>query len=55
MGEKVACEVGKYKLHIEPEPGVKVEDIGKYVVIWKHDGKSWKLDVDIFNTSLPPQ
>lgn len=55
MGEKAACEVGKYKLHIEPEPGVKVEDIGKYVVIWKHDGESWKLDVDIFNTSLPPQ
>ena len=55
MGEKTVCDIGKYKLNIEPEPGVKVQDIGKYVVIWKHDGESWKLDVDIFNTSLPPQ
>ena len=55
MGENAACDVGKYKLWIEPEPGVTVEDIGKYVVIWKHDGESWKLDIDIFNTSLPPQ
>ena len=55
MGEKTACDVGKYKLWIEPEPGVTVEDVGKYVVIWKHDGESWKLDIDIFNTSLPLQ
>ena len=53
MGAKDACEIGKYKLRIEPEPGVTVEDVGKYVVLWKHDGESWKLDVDIFNTSLP--
>ena len=55
MNENTACEIGKYKLKIEPEPGVTVEDMGKYVVIWKHDGDSWKLDIDIFNTSLPPQ
>ncbi len=53
LGDKAACEIGKYRMKIEPEPGVTVEDIGKYVVIWKHDGESWKLDVDIFNTSLP--
>ena len=52
MGDMV-CDIGKYRLRIEPEPGVTVEDLGKYVVIWKHDGESWKLDVDIFNTSLP--
>jgi ketosteroid isomerase-like protein len=54
MGDKLACDIGKYRLRIEPEPGVTVEDLGKYVVIWKHDGESWKMDVDIFNTSLPP-
>ena len=53
MGEKSAYERGKYKLKIEPEPGVTVTDLGKYVVLWKHDGESWKIDVDIFNTSLP--
>jgi ketosteroid isomerase-like protein len=53
MGDKVACDVGKYRLRIEPEPGVSVEDLGKYVVIWNHDGESWKMDIDIFNTSLP--
>ena len=53
MGEKDACDIGKYTLRIEPEPGVTVQDVGKYVVLWKHDGESWKLDVDIFNTSLP--
>jgi len=53
MGDKAACDIGKYRMKIEPEPGVTVEDVGKYVVIWKHDGESWKLDVDMFNTSLP--
>jgi uncharacterized protein (TIGR02246 family) len=55
MGEKTACDIGKYTLKIQPEEGVTVTDTGKYVVIWKHDGESWKLDVDIWNTSLPPQ
>jgi len=54
MGENYACDVGKYKLRIEPGPGVTVEDTGKYVVIWKHDGESWKMDIDIFNSDLPP-
>jgi ketosteroid isomerase-like protein len=53
MGDKAVSDIGKYHLKIEPEPGVTVEDEGKYVVIWKHDGESWKIDVDIFNTSLP--
>ena len=53
MGDKAVCDIGKYRLKIEPEPGVTVEDVGKYVVIWKHDGESWKMDVDMFNTSLP--
>ena len=55
MGEKTACDIGKYTLKIQPEEGVTVTDTGKYVVIWKHDDESWKLDIDIWNTSLPPQ
>ena len=53
MGEKTACEIGKYTLKIQPEEGVTVTDVGKYVVIWKHDGKSWKLDIDIWNSNMP--
>lgn len=53
MGEKTACEIGKYTLKIQPEEGVTVTDLGKYLVIWKHDGESWKLDIDIWNSNIP--
>ena len=49
-------EIGKYTLTIQPEGQEPVEDMGKYVVVWKlqADG-SWKLHVDIWNTSIPAQ
>ncbi len=52
----MVCEIGKYKLTIQPEGQEAVEDIGKYVVIWKQaeDG-TWNLHIDIWNTSLPAQ
>jgi uncharacterized protein (TIGR02246 family) len=33
-----------------------VDDRGKYLTVWKRqpDGK-WKIEADIFNTSMPPQ
>ena len=49
LGDKAALEIGKYVSKTEREPGVVVEDVGMYVVVWKHDGESWKLDVDITN------
>lgn len=53
VGDMV-CEIGQYTLTIQPEGQEAMEDKGKYVVIWKQaeDG-SWKLHVDIWNTSLP--
>ena len=33
--------------------GGVVADRGKYIVIWKNEGGSWKLHKDIFNTSQP--
>jgi len=53
MGD-LACEIGKYNLKIQPAGQAAFEDSGKYIVIWKKqaDG-SWKLHVDIWNTSLP--
>ncbi len=43
-----AIEVGKYTLL---GAGGQVADAGKYVVIWKVEGRSWKLHRDIWNTS----
>lgn len=31
----------------------KTLDTGKYVVIWKKEGKQWKLHRDIFNSNNP--
>ena len=45
-----AHEVGQYELH---DPGGKLLDRGKYVVIWKRDGARWKLYRDIWTLSLP--
>ncbi len=30
-----------------------VLDKAKYVVVWKREGRAWKLHVDIFNSNLP--
>jgi len=51
----LAYEIGKYAMTIQPEGQEPVEDMGKYVVVWKlqADG-SWKLHVDIWNSSMPP-
>ena len=45
-----AIEVGTYVLSGADGGAV---DEGKYLVVWKKDGKAWKLYRDIFNTSQP--
>ena len=47
-----AMEVGKYTLLLE---GGQVADSGKYIVIWKNEGGTWKLHRDIWNTSQAAQ
>lgn len=27
--------------------------VGKYIVVWKDDGGTWKLHLDIWNTNTP--
>jgi uncharacterized protein (TIGR02246 family) len=49
----VAVEVGRYASTIPGAGGSTTTDKGKYVVAWKRQGGSWKLAVDIFNTSIP--
>jgi uncharacterized protein (TIGR02246 family) len=46
-----AHEIGRYELR---GTDGKVLDHGKYVVIWKKEGASWKLHRDIWTTSVVP-
>jgi ketosteroid isomerase-like protein len=45
-----AIEVGTYTLL---RAGAQIADAGKYLVIWKVEGRSWKLHRDIWNSSPP--
>jgi uncharacterized protein (TIGR02246 family) len=47
---EAAVEVGKYTLGGDEGQTL---DQGKYVVIWKNDGGTWKLHRDIWTTSMP--
>ena len=49
----MAHRFGRYTLTIQPEEGEAISDNGKYVEIWKRENGSWKMDVDIWNSSLP--
>ena len=49
----LAYETGTYSLAFDGPKG-RVEDKGKYVVVWKKEGGHWKAAADIFNTNLPP-
>jgi len=45
-----AVEQGRYQL---TDGEGNVADRGKYLVIWKRAGDTWKLHRDIWNTSMP--
>jgi len=49
---RTATEVGEYALR---DKAGGVLDRGKYIVIWTHEGGSWKLLRDMFSTNLPPK
>ena len=45
-----ATEVGQYELR---DKTGKVIDHGKYIVVWRHEGGTWKLVRDMFSTNVP--
>ena len=49
----IAVEIGHYTSTRPGAGNTTTTDKGKYVVMWKREGQSWKLAIDIFNTSLP--
>ncbi|MBI3514836.1 MAG: DUF4440 domain-containing protein [Proteobacteria bacterium] len=50
----LAYETGTYSLAFDGAKG-RVQDQGKYVVVWKKEAGQWKAAADIFNTNLPAQ
>lgn len=49
----IAVEIGRYTTTRPGAGETTTTDKGNYVVMWKREGQSWKLAIDIFNTSLP--
>lgn len=47
--DAIAVENGRYTLTIQPDENTNVEEVGKYVVVWK-SADGWKLHVDIWNS-----
>ena len=45
-----AIKTGHYTLQAD---GGAIADRGKYVVVWKNEGGSWRVHKDIFNTNQP--
>lgn len=52
---ETAYEVGKYELTIPAASGAPTTDQGKYLVIWKKQGRRWRLAQDMWNTNRPVQ
>jgi uncharacterized protein (TIGR02246 family) len=50
--DDLAYEAGSYALSFDKD-GARVNDRGKYVVVWKNDGGTWKAAADILNSDLP--
>ena len=48
----MAYELGTYRLGLDGPQG-RIEDDGKYVVVWKKRGGRWQAAADIFNSSRP--
>lgn len=48
----LAYEIGTYQLSFE-KGGQRVDDRGKYVVVWKRIDGAWKAAADILNSDLP--
>lgn len=48
----MAYEIGTYRLSFDGDQG-RVEDRGKYVVVWTKEDGEWKVAADIFNSDVP--
>jgi ketosteroid isomerase-like protein len=45
---------GRYNVTYTNAKGVVVDEVGKYLVVWKKVGKDWKVASEIYNADGPP-
>jgi len=50
----MAADIGTYALSFDGDGG-RVEDNGKYVIVWRKIGGAWRVLSDIFNTNVAAQ
>jgi uncharacterized protein (TIGR02246 family) len=50
----IAIEIGTWSLEMQPQGGAPISDHGNDVRVWRRDGDTWKLLVDIWNSEQPP-
>ena len=51
----MAYDVGTYSLSLTPGGGAgRVQDRGKYLVVWQKVGGDWKVKADMFNSNSAP-
>ncbi|MFQ5704533.1 MAG: YybH family protein [Gemmatimonadales bacterium] len=48
----MAYDIGTYSIGMDGPEG-RIEDEGKYVVVWKKVNGEWKVAADIFNSNKP--
>ena len=51
----LVVETGKYVSTMPGAGGATITDEGKYVVVWRREGRNWKIIRDIFNSDKPAQ
>ena len=47
----MAAEVGAFVLKVPGENGQTTSVAGKYIVVWRREGHTWRLHRDIWNTN----
>ncbi|MCH6548145.1 MAG: DUF4440 domain-containing protein, partial [Gemmatimonadetes bacterium] len=48
----MAYDIGTYNLGLDGPDG-RIEDNGKYLVVWQKVNGEWKIMADIFNSDIP--
>jgi uncharacterized protein (TIGR02246 family) len=54
MKGDLAYTRGPYQITYTADKGVPMDEVGKYIVIWKKVGNQWKVASEIYNADAPP-
>ena len=53
--DKVAWDVGTYRMNVPGNDGSSREDHGKYLTVWKRVGGRWVIAADAWSSDLPAE